>query len=61
MDKPMNQPTTGDFTKTPGWLDWYTNPSQPRFRLCVSNQTRRLRGHCGVVICADRHSGSAGG
>jgi 2-pyrone-4,6-dicarboxylate lactonase len=22
-----------DFTKTPGWLDWYPNPSQPRFQL----------------------------
>ena len=21
------------FTKTPGWLDWYSNPSKPRFRL----------------------------
>jgi len=21
------------FEKTPGWLDWYTNPSQPRFQL----------------------------
>jgi 2-pyrone-4,6-dicarboxylate lactonase len=22
-----------DFQKTPGWLDWYANPSRPRFRL----------------------------
>ena len=22
-----------DFTKTPGWLDWYANPSKPRFKL----------------------------
>jgi len=22
-----------DFTKTPGWLDWYAGPSRPRFRL----------------------------
>src|SRR4051794_1531900 len=21
------------FTKTPGWLDWYSNPSTPRFQL----------------------------
>lgn len=21
------------FTKTPGWLDWYSNPSKPRFQL----------------------------
>ncbi len=28
----MSKPTTGDFVKTPGWLDWYDGPSQPRFR-----------------------------
>jgi 2-pyrone-4,6-dicarboxylate lactonase len=22
-----------EFTKTPGWLNWYANPSQPRFKL----------------------------
>jgi len=22
-----------DFQKTPGWLDWYANPSKPQFRL----------------------------
>lgn len=22
-----------DFSKTPGWLDWYAHPSKPRFRL----------------------------
>jgi hypothetical protein len=22
-----------EFTKTPGWLDWYTDPSKPRFQL----------------------------
>jgi 2-pyrone-4,6-dicarboxylate lactonase len=22
-----------EFTKTPGWLDWYTGPSKPRFKL----------------------------
>jgi 2-pyrone-4,6-dicarboxylate lactonase len=22
-----------EFTKTPGWLDWFTGPSQPRFKL----------------------------
>ena len=21
-----------EFTKTPGWLDWYTGPSKPRFQ-----------------------------
>jgi 2-pyrone-4,6-dicarboxylate lactonase len=29
----MSKPTTGPFQKTPGWLDWYSNPSQPAFRL----------------------------
>ena len=26
-------PTTGEFTKTPGWLDWYTGPFKPKFKL----------------------------
>ena len=29
----MTQPTTGNFEKTAGWLDWYTSPSKPRFQL----------------------------
>ena len=29
----MSHPTTGDFTKTAGWLDWYDGPSKPAFRL----------------------------
>lgn len=29
----MGKPTTGDFSKTPGWLDWCADPSKPRFRL----------------------------
>ncbi len=29
----MEKPATGDFTKTPGWLDWYTGPAKPRFQL----------------------------
>lgn len=29
----MSKPTTGDFTKTAGWLDWYAGPTQPRFVL----------------------------
>ncbi len=28
-----DKPTTGDFTKTDGWLDWYTDPSTPTFTL----------------------------
>ena len=29
----MAQPSTGDFEKTKGWLDWYAGPSKPRFQL----------------------------
>ncbi len=29
----MSKPTTGDFTKTAGWLDWYEGPTKPRFQL----------------------------
>ena len=29
----MTKPTSGDFTKTPGWLDWFSGPSKPRFQL----------------------------
>jgi len=29
----MSKPTSGNFTKTPGWLDWYAEPSKPRFQL----------------------------
>jgi 2-pyrone-4,6-dicarboxylate lactonase len=29
----FSKPASGDFTKTPGWLDWYTSPSKPRFQL----------------------------
>ncbi len=28
-----NKPTMGNFEKTPGWFDWYTGPSKPRFKL----------------------------
>lgn len=27
------KPTSGGFVKTPGWLDWFDNPSKPRFVL----------------------------
>jgi len=33
-----------EFTKTPGWLDWYANPSAPRFRLPVGS----VDAHCHV-------------
>ena len=29
----MTKPTTGDFEKTKGWLDWYAGPSKPRFQV----------------------------
>jgi len=29
----FSKPASGDFTKTPGWLDWYAGPSTPRFKL----------------------------
>ncbi|WP_377154897.1 amidohydrolase family protein [Roseateles sp. UC29_93] len=29
----MTLPTSGGFDKTPGWLDWYADPSTPRFQL----------------------------
>ena len=29
----MNKPTTGDFTKTSGWMDWHDGPAKPRFQL----------------------------
>ena len=29
----MNKATTGDFTKTAAWLDWYAGPSLPHFQL----------------------------
>jgi 2-pyrone-4,6-dicarboxylate lactonase len=29
----MGKPTTGNFTKTPGWLDWYAGSSKPTFKL----------------------------
>ena len=27
------KPTSGDFTKTPAWLDWFDGPAKPRFVL----------------------------
>jgi 2-pyrone-4,6-dicarboxylate lactonase len=27
------KPTTGNFTKTDGWLDWFDGPAKPRFEL----------------------------
>ncbi|KAG4421228.1 hypothetical protein IFR04_005639 [Cadophora malorum] len=27
-----SKPTSGDFTKSPTWLDWYSNPTKPAFQ-----------------------------
>ena len=35
---------TGPFTKTPGWLDWYQNPSTPRFEVPAGS----VDAHCHV-------------
>jgi 2-pyrone-4,6-dicarboxylate lactonase len=40
----MGRPTTGDFRKTDGWLDWYAGPSKPRFVL----PTGSVDAHCHV-------------
>jgi 2-pyrone-4,6-dicarboxylate lactonase len=40
----MGRPTTSDFHKTDGWLDWYAGPSKPRFVL----PTGSVDAHCHV-------------
>jgi 2-pyrone-4,6-dicarboxylate lactonase len=29
----MTKPTTGDLTKTAGWMDWYSGSVKPNFKL----------------------------
>ncbi len=40
----MSKPTTSDFTKTNDWLNWYSNPSKPRFQLPANS----VDAHCHV-------------
>ncbi len=40
----MSKTTTGDFTKTAGWLDWYAGPAKPRFLLPMG----AVDAHCHV-------------
>lgn len=40
----MDKPTTGGFQKTPGWLDWYTGPSNPHLQLPAGS----VDSHCHV-------------
>ena len=40
----MSHTTSGDFTKTPGWLDWYSGPSKPQFQLPAGS----VDAHCHV-------------
>lgn len=40
----MTKPTSGDFTKTAGWLDWFEGPSKPRFQVPAGS----VDAHCHV-------------
>ncbi len=32
-EQPLARPTSGGFSKTEGWLDWFDGPSKPRFQV----------------------------
>src|ERR1700751_3455157 len=42
--------TTAPFHKTPGWLDWYENPSKPRFKVPAG----AVDAHCHVFGPEDK-------
>jgi 2-pyrone-4,6-dicarboxylate lactonase len=46
----MHKRTAGEFTKTPGWLDWFNGPSKPRFQLPAG----AVDAHCHVFGPGDR-------
>jgi 2-pyrone-4,6-dicarboxylate lactonase len=44
MMQTLSRPTSGPFTKTAGWLDWYPQPSRPRLELPAGS----VDAHCHV-------------
>ncbi len=44
MIESTGKPTTGGFSKTPGWLDWFEGPAKPRFVLPAGS----VDAHCHV-------------